>query len=635
MTSYPIESLLSARLFLSPQLADERLYFISDLSGRLSLYAMDYGGSVPEPLLPPALALHNPALMGGYPFIVFPRLGKIIVMLDRDGDENYQPHVIPLEGGIPQPLFGERFAGMQLSLTYRDLEHNLLGFNVDQRRAPEMLTYLVNLETMELTSLGESLYGNGIVAVSKDHGKVVLADGYTEGDVVLYLWQRGAEQRHLLYGVPLTARVAGEDVPLTGFRAASFTEDEQGLLLIGALFDDRYGLIYMPLDNPQAVQPVTVEGYIHQGIGEMVDLMELGDNRFMLKYNINGVSYAYEGSFDVSALRFVIDTVLTGVGELSEGVVQSISYDKTSGRYALAFSSATSPVQLYTIEKGTGIVQHTRERVLGIPHALLSAGEDATFVSHDGLTVAARLYLPAEALGYQPPYPVIFYIHGGPQSQEKPDFTWFSMPLIQYFTLNGFAVFVPNVRGSSGYGLDYVKRVDHDWGGQDRLDHVAAFEHLKQDPRLDMTRAGVMGRSYGGYMTLMQVGLHPELWKAACDMFGPYNLFTFLERIPETWKTYFYIALGHPEKDRDFLLERSPSTHLHNLACPLLVIQGRNDPRVRAEESEDLVAALRAQGKQVELIIFEDEGHDVLKFPNKVRCYTDIVAFFKRHLINA
>ena len=82
--------------------------------------------------------------------------------------------------------------------------------------------------------------------------------------------------------------------------------------------------------------------------------------------------------------------------------------------------------------------------------------------------------------------------------------------MIQFFTLNGFAVFVPNVRGSHGYGLDYMKRVERDWGGLDRLDHVAAFEHLKADPRLDMARAGVMGRSYGGYMTLILVGWHPE-----------------------------------------------------------------------------------------------------------------------------
>ena len=96
------------------------------------------------------------------------------------------------------------------------------------------------------------------------------------------------------------------------------------------------------------------------------------------------------------------------------------------------------------------------------------------------------------------------------------------MPLIQFLTLRGFAVFVPNVRGSTGYGLNYTKQVDRDWGGQDRLDHVHAMTKiLPKDKRLDVKRAAVVGRSYGGYMTLMQAGRHPELWSAACDMFGP------------------------------------------------------------------------------------------------------------------
>jgi dipeptidyl aminopeptidase/acylaminoacyl peptidase len=174
--------------------------------------------------------------------------------------------------------------------------------------------------------------------------------------------------------------------------------------------------------------------------------------------------------------------------------------------------------------------------------------------------------------------------------------------------------------------------VDHDWGGLDRLDHVEAFNHLRSDERLDMDRAGVTGRSYGGYMTLTLAGRHPDLWKAACDMFGPYNLFTFLERLPDTWKTYFYLALGHPERDHDFLQERSPRTHLHQLACPLLVIQGANDPRVIEAESADLVQELRSQGKEIEYLVFHNEGHDVLKYENKVRCYNEIVQFFVRHL---
>jgi dipeptidyl aminopeptidase/acylaminoacyl peptidase len=318
-------------------------------------------------------------------------------------------------------------------------------------------------------------------------------------------------------------------------------------------------------------------------------------------------------------------------------MLERVDYDDQADIFTFAFSTATSPTQIYTVDgkKRKQIARHTGEKILGIADGTLSTGEEASFLSHDGLRVSARLYLPSKKLGFKGPRPVIYYVHGGPQGQERPDFAWFSMPLIQYLTLRGFAVFVPNVRGSTGYGLSYTKHIDRDWGGQDRLDHVHAMTQvLPKDKRLDVSRSAVVGRSYGGYMTLMQAGLHPDLWKASCDMFGPYDLLTFSERIPETWKPYFKLAIGDPEKaeDQADLTERSPKTHLHKMAAPMLVIQGRNDPRVVAAESEDLVRELKSQGKEIELLIFEDEGHDVLKYENRVRCYNAITDFFARHL---
>jgi dipeptidyl aminopeptidase/acylaminoacyl peptidase len=209
------------------------------------------------------------------------------------------------------------------------------------------------------------------------------------------------------------------------------------------------------------------------------------------------------------------------------------------------------------------------------------------------------------------------------------------MPLIQYLTLRGFAVFVPNVRGSTGYGMAYTKHVDRDWGGQDRLDHVHAMTQvLPKYKRIDVQRAAVAGRSYGGYMTLMLAGCDADLWSAACDMFGPYDLVTFSDRIPVTWKPNFKLTIGDPDKPEDLALlrDRSPKTHLHNMKAPMLVIQGRNDPRVVAVESEDLVRELKAEGKQIELLVFENEGHDVLKYENRVTCYTAITDFFAKHL---
>ena len=159
----------------------------------------------------------------------------------------------------------------------------------------------------------------------------------------------------------------------------------------------------------------------------------------------------------------------------------------------------------------------------------------------------ARLYLPAPALGFEGKRPVVFYIHGGPQGQERPDFTWFSMPLIQFLTLNGLAVFVPNVRGSHGYGMDYVKRVDRDWGGLDRLDHVAGLASLEDHPRVDMNPGGRGGPLVRRLHDAHAGGDAPRAYgrpRWTCSARS--TCLAFLERIPETWKPYFRIVLGHP-----------------------------------------------------------------------------------------
>ena len=240
---------MAARLFLSPQSVGNRLFFVSDLSGRLNLYAMDHGGSVPEPLLPRDIALQNPLLMDGESFFVFPELGKVLVMIDRDGDENYQPTFVPLDGGFPEHPFGDRFAGQQVVCAHADLERNLALFAVDNRRDPLYQSYLVDVSTLETTDLGSSPYGNYYVGANDDYSKIVLADSYTEGDTVLFLWRRGEGERRLLFGKPLDERLPGEDVPLTGIHDCYFTADDRGLLFVTALFDDHYGLGYLTLDD--------------------------------------------------------------------------------------------------------------------------------------------------------------------------------------------------------------------------------------------------------------------------------------------------------------------------------------------------------------------------------------------------
>jgi pimeloyl-ACP methyl ester carboxylesterase len=629
-----IESFLSARSFLSPQLVEDRIYFISNLAGHMSLYAMDYGGSVPEPLLPPEVAMQNPHLIDGKSFQVFPKLKKILVILDKDGDEVYQPKLIPIDGGYPEIVLNNYFEGFRVHLSRCDLKNQICYLSAESLTEQKHETYQWNLRTDQLTKIAESRWGAFPRVFNKDHSKILVIDGYTVGDSVVYLWEKDTGKSRLLYGVPLEQRKPGQVVPAEAVDPVQFVNDDRGILLGSAIFDDSFSLGYLSLKHPDKVKPVSTTGIKHRGKGELENCFNIKGNTYLVQYNIDGSSWLYEGEFDEEKLKMKLKHVLVGKCEISNGVLESVTYDKQSDRYVLSHSTATSPTQIITVEgkKRDTYVLHTRERVLGLSEKVLSSGEDASFVSYDGLRISARLYLPAGESSFSPPYPLVYYIHGGPQSQERPDFAWFSMPLIQFLTLNGFAVFVPNVRGSSGYGLSYMKQVDHDWGGLDRLDHVHAMKVLKNDKRLDISHAAVVGRSYGGYMTLTMAARHPELWSAAVDMFGPYDLLTFSERIPETWKPYFKIALGDPVDDRQFLVERSPCTYIDQIQCPLLVIQGKNDPRVIEQESRDLVEHLRSIGKEVDYLMFENEGHDVLKYENRVNCYNAITNFFIKHL---
>lgn len=632
--NYRIESLLSARLHMAPQIVDQRIFFISNLSGKMSLYVMNFGGSVPEPLLPPNIALQNPELIGGKSFYVFPKLGYIIVMLDQDGDENYKPMKIPMNGGFPEPIFEDYLSNSRVHLSHCDGENNIMYLMAESRTEQNTIAYQVKLEKGEIIKLGESPWGSYVDGVSRNHKKIILSDGYTAGDNTIYLWTSKKPERRLLYGIPLEERKGDQEVPLNAIFSCHFSSEATGLLFVNALFDDNFSLGFLDLNGKGNIKKVKVKGLLHNGMGELIDLKHLHDDYYLLSYNIDGCSWLYEALFVEKELKMKVINLVVGSGDLENGVVEGIYYDERQDLYILSFSTATSPTQLFTVEgkKRNRVIRHTNEQILGIPDGLFSGGKDASYDSWDGLRISARLYLPAKQLAFKEPYPIIYYIHGGPHSQEQPNFAWFSMPLIQFLTLQGFVVFVPNVRGSSGYGLKYMKYVDHDWGGSDRLDHVHAVQILAKDKRLDVTRIGVVGRSYGGYMSLTLAFRHPELWKAAVDMFGPYDLLTFSDRIPETWKPYFAMAMGDPVTERDLLIERSPKTYMDQLSKPLLVIQGKNDPRVVEAESHELVNQLKANGKNVDYLMFENEGHDVLKYENRVACYNTITEFFVKHL---
>lgn len=224
---FPIQSLLSARLLLSPRVSKGRIYFLSDMSGVLSLYAMDRKGSIPEPLLPTGLALQNPHLIIGYNYFTLPKLGKVLVMIDENGNENYQPCFIPLQGGIPEPIFGEKYKDQQVACIDCDTKKNIAYFFHDDRKTPNLECLRVDLATLETTSLGRSIYGNFYFGSNPTHSTVILSDGYTAGDNVLYILHKDAKERQLLYGTPIDKRTKNQQIKLPNIGQCNFTQNEK------------------------------------------------------------------------------------------------------------------------------------------------------------------------------------------------------------------------------------------------------------------------------------------------------------------------------------------------------------------------------------------------------------------------
>jgi dipeptidyl aminopeptidase/acylaminoacyl peptidase len=230
------------------------------------------------------------------------------------------------------------------------------------------------------------------------------------------------------------------------------------------------------------------------------------------------------------------------------------------------------------------------------------------------------------------PFPVVVMVHGGPESQFQPAFLPSYTPLQQHLVARGFAVAAPNVRGSTGYG----KRYEHLDDVRLRLDSVqdlaSLHDWLAARPTIDGDRAVLYGRSYGGYMVLAGLAFQPERWAAGIECVGISNFVTFLENTAAWRRAVREPEYGSIERDRDFLLEASPITHVDRIRAPLFIQHGANDPRVPLSETQQIHRVLAEKGIRCELLVHEDEGHMIGKLENRIETFERAVAFLEEVL---
>lgn len=573
--------------------ADEsRLVFSSSLNGKFNLWAMELEGeaSYPYPLT------YNDQIAS---FIKLDPEGRhILTAFDRDGNENYQFHALRWNGGEPMPLFEGADAEDKHYFVHLSEDGKRLYYVTSKGNPSFLNSRVYHLDTKEdhLLLEGEAT-STEMCAVSPDEKTIAYTKMYANTYYVSYVKREGEE--------PLCLTPAPEQVHISG--DVLFVSNDQVIFATDYESEFSYVARY---DIPQRkFEPLC------RIDRESIQLLRFHkDSRTLYIVTEKGVEdrlYAY--SLDSGELTAI---------PLPSDIVEQLNVTKSGNLYLLA-RGAVKPLNIYRYAGGSWSTI-TKNVLTGLTDEDLVTPDVVTYPSFDGMEIEALLFRAKDnvANGY-----TVFWPHGGPQALERKQFR----SMFQYILAKGYHIFCPNFRGSTGYGSSFVKLVEQDWGEGPRKDCLAGMDWLFEQGISSREKLFVMGGSYGGYMTLLLAGRNPEYFKAAIDIVGVSNLFTFYDSVPEHWKPIMERWIGDPERDKERFIKDSPITYLDDMVNPMLIIQGANDPRVVKEESDQIVEALRAKGRDVEYLVFEDEGHGITKKANEKIAYARIVEFLKRN----
>ena len=347
-----------------------------------------------------------------------------------------------------------------------------------------------------------------------------------------------------------------------------------------------------------------------------------------------------QGRYRVSALNVDASTDVrieaTGGRRLTlqgvpAGDLGAVRFDARESLVAFRVASDTSPADIFVASLADGKARRlTTALNPAIDERDLVEATVARFKSRDGVEIPGILYQPRQA-GPAQKVPAVVLVHGGPGGQSWRGYS----AMVQHLVNNGYGVYAINNRGSSGYGKTFYHLDDKKHGDVDLKDVVESRAFLASLPWVDGSRVAVMGGSYGGYMVAAALAFAPDAFDAGIDIFGVTNWTRTLQSIPAWWaaaRESLYDEMGDPATDAERHRAISPLFHAKNIRKPLLVVQGANDPRVLKVESDELVAAVKANGVAVEYLVFPDEGHGFLKRENRIAASDAYLKFLDTHL---
>ena len=315
-----------------------------------------------------------------------------------------------------------------------------------------------------------------------------------------------------------------------------------------------------------------------------------------------------------------------------DGDISSVSVSESENLMRLSIGISKAPGNIYMYDFETEKLKKLTETLnpeINIDY--LVSAEVVRFESFDGLEIPAIYYKPLTA-SKKTKVPALVWVHGGPGGQSRVGY----FALIQYLVNHGYAILAVNNRGSSGYGKTFYKMDDRNHGDKDLKDCIWGKKWLQSQDYIDADKIGIIGGSYGGYMTMAAMTFAPDEFTVGVNLFGVTNWLRTLKSIPPYWESFreaLFDELGDPfTEDSVRLYEISPLFHAQNVKHPILVLQGANDPRVLQVESDEIVAAVRENEVHVEYIVFPDEGHGFMKKENEIKGYRQILEFLDKYL---
>jgi len=577
-----------------------RLLSVNTISGQFNLWSHEPGAPDRWPRQLTAFTEHRIWAVAPHP-----SNGDIYFTADRHGDEYYQLYRIPADTRWPEQLTD--LSKVQVHLTGArsfSPDGKFLAISANDREPTDADVILRDLRTGEHRRLTESP-GFHFAALWRPSGRELLylrANSNTDHSAFLVNVRSGNARE-------INPREAEEQ-----FQPIAFTPDGKGLYVATNRDRDYLGLALFDPESNELEWIATPRWDLSTA--------SLSKDGKTLAYAVN----------EAGADRVRLVDTRTGrrrySPRLPPGAIDALDFSPDGRWLGYILNTATTGNNLHSLRLADRRSFQLTEALYGNVDPLhLAAPERVTYPTFDGRSIPAFLYRPSGASKASLAAAVLS-IHGGPEDQERPIYH----PLYQYLLSRGIAVLAPNIRGSTGYGTPYQRLIHRDWGGGELKDIEHAAKFLRSLGWVDGRRLGVFGGSFGGFATLSAVTRLPEYWAAAVDIVGPSNLVTFAKAVPPTWRRFMKQWVGDPDEDHDFLLERSPITYVDNVRAPLLVIQGANDPRVVKAESDQMVERLRAKGRTVEYLVFDDEGHGFTKEANLRRVLHAAADWFLKHL---